>query len=85
MNTYFEIRFFRIDGYCFAVNEFAASDKPSEIFADKVNAAKDLLAKARSFDLEEKAVQALIPHHIQLVERDEHMTWLTEHDNWVAA
>lgn len=85
MNTYFEIRFFRVDGYCFAVNEFGASDKPSEIFADKVRTAKELIAKARAFDLEEKAIQAFIPHQIQLVERDDAMTWLTEHDNWVAA
>jgi len=85
MNTHFEIRFFRIDGYCFAVQEYAKAADPHKIFAEKVEAAKELIAKARAEDLNDAAIHAFVPMQMQLVERDDHMTWLVEHNNWAAA
>lgn len=79
--TYFEIRFFGQKGDCFRVDEFRRYEDAKERFD------KDVIQSNEWHKLieVEPLVGKAIAHQIQLVERNDAMTWLTEHNNWAAA
>ncbi len=78
--TYFELRFFKGDGYCYRLQEFSNFASAKEIFDDAVRVSKEfhkLIAK-------KPHIANMIAYQIQLVERNTAMTWLTEHEVWNA-
>ena len=79
--TYFELRLFKADGTCFRVDEFR-KQADAETHFDK---AVDQTVGFHKLVADEPQISKLIAHQIQLVERNDAMTWLTEHSNWAAA
>ena len=71
--TYFEIRCFKDNEYCFKNLEITTFKKAKEIFDRMVLQIKMLHAK-------KEISSDVYAHKIQLVERNNNMTWLVEHD-----
>ena len=79
--TYFELRLFGQEGNCFRVDEFRRYDDAKERF-DKAVIQSSQFHKLVAI---EPLVGKVIAHQVQLVERNDAMTWLSEHNNWAAA
>ena len=79
--TYFELRLFKADGTCFRVDEFH-KQADAETHFDK---AVDQTVGFHKLVVNEPQISNFIAHQIQLVERNDAMTWLAEHSNWGAA
>lgn len=79
--TYFELRLFRADGTCFRVDEFRKHADAKTHF-DK---AVDQTVSFHKLASDEPQISNVIAHQVQLVERNNAMTWLTEHNNWAAS
>ena len=79
--TYFELRLFRADGTCFRVDEFRKHSDAKTHF-DK---AVDQTVSFHKLVPDEPQVSNVIAHQVRLVGRNNGMTWLTEHNNWVAS
>jgi hypothetical protein len=79
--TYFEVRLFGANGNCFRVHEFQSYQEAEKRFSNSVSQSKRLhkLIEIEPF------VSKVVAHQIQMVERDNAMTWLVEHNNWAAA
>lgn len=79
--TYFELRLFNQGGTCFRISEFRKHSDAKTHF-DK---AVDQSVIWHKLIDDEPQICNLIAYEIQLVERNNAMTWLTEHNNWTAA
>ena len=79
--TYFELRLFGQKGNCFRVAEFRKHADAKAQF-DK---AVDQSAAFHKLAADEPMISKIVAHQVQLVERNDAMTWLAEHDNWVVA
>jgi len=79
--TYFELRLFKANGTCFRVDEFRKHADAKAHF-DK---AVDQTVSFHKLVSDEPQISNVIAHQVQLVERNDAMTWLAEHSNWVAA
>lgn len=81
--TYCEVRFFKKDGSCQRLKEFGSLNDAMACYGRAVEQSKAL----HDLDYSEVAVgpEDILYYQIQVVSRDEHMTWLVEQANWVAA
>jgi hypothetical protein len=81
--TYCEVRFFKKDGSCQRLKEFDSLTDAMACYDRAVEQSKAL----HGLDYSEVAVgpEDILYYQIQVVARDEHMTWLVEQANWVAA
>jgi len=80
--TYCEVRFFKKDGSCQRLKEFGDLTAAMACYDRAVEQSKAL----HDLDYSEVAVgpEDILYYQIQVVARDEHMTWLVEQANWVA-
>ena len=81
--TYCEVRFFKKDGSCQRLKEFGSLTDAMACYDRAVEQSKALHDLVYS----EVAVGAedILYYQIQVVARDENMTWCVEQANWVAA
>ena len=81
--TYCEVRFFKKDGSCQRLKEFGSLTDAMACYDRAVKQSKAL----HDLDYSEVAVgpEDILYHQIQVVARDENMTWCVEQANWVAA
>lgn len=79
--TFFELRLFKADGTCFRVDEIGNLADATKKFDRAVKVTSDY----HKLIAVEPTIAKLCAFQIQLVERNNAMTWLTEHNNWVAA
>lgn len=82
--TYCEVRFFKKDGSCQRLKEFGSLTDAMACYDRAVEQSKAL------HDLDYSEVEGVGPedilyYQIQVVARDENMTWCVEQANWVAA
>lgn len=78
--TYFELRLFGENGDCFRVAEYSNRAAAKNSFDKAVNQTVGF----HKLIADEPRISKIIAHEIQLVERDNAMTWLVEHNNWAA-
>jgi hypothetical protein len=81
--TYCEVRFFKKGGSCHRVKEFDNGIDAMACYDRAVEQSKAL----HDLDYSEVAVgpEDILYYQIQVVARDENMTWCVEQANWVAA
>jgi hypothetical protein len=81
--TYCEVRFFKKDGSCQRLKEFGSLTDAMACYDRAVEQSKAL----HDLDYSGVAVgpEDILYYQIQVVARDENMTWCVEQANWVAA
>ena len=82
--TYCEVRFFKKDGSCQRLKEFDNGIDAMACYDRAVEQSKALHDLDYS-EIEGVGPEDILYYQIQVVARDEHMTWLVEQANWVAA
>ena len=82
--TYCEVRFFKNDGSCHRVKEFYNGIDAMACYDRAVEQSKALHDLDYS-EIEGVGPEDILYYQIQVVARDENMTWCVEQANWVAA
>ena len=81
--TYCEVRFFKKDGSCHRLKEFGSLTDAMACYDRAVEQFK----RFHDLDYSEFGLspEDILYYQIQVVARDENMTWCVEQANWVAA